>query len=328
MTQKIGFLGSDNSHVERFGEILNLEDHPSYWPDSGAQAWAIWGEDPERTREGAANAGIPVVASGPERVVEECDIVFVLPRHAGLHLDYARPVIEARRPLFVDKPFTHTPDQARELLALVEDSGINMTSFSSLRYGGAARLYREGLKAAGPVKYATYTGPATRRNPYGGIIFYAIHAVELMIEFHGADLVSVRAVENPPDGDKSNIVVACSFEDGTLVSLALIGDGTSFFYMMAVGRDGMVEVPGTARNYAEEAALQAHETGSGGTTSRSAVAAPPADHYERGMREILSVLRGEKPSGVSHEDMLRSIQVCAAIEESLQRNAPVDPRTL
>ena len=197
MTQKIGFLGSDNSHVERFGEILNLEAHPSYWPDSGAQVWAIWGEDPERTREGAANAGIPVVADSPERVVEECDMVFVLPRKASLHLDYARPVLEARRPLFVEKPLTQTPDQARELLALVEDSGVNMTSFSTLRYGSAARLYREGLKVAGPVRYASYIGPATRRNPYGGIAFYAIHAVELMIEFHGADLVSVRAVENP-----------------------------------------------------------------------------------------------------------------------------------
>ena len=98
--------------------------------------------------------------------------------------------------------------------------------------------------------------------------------------------------------------------------------------MLAVGRDGMVEVPGTARNYAKEAAQQANETGSGGASSRSAVAAPPADHYERGMREILSVLRGETPDGVSHKDMLRSIQVCAAIEESLQRDAPVDPRPL
>ena len=328
MTQKIGFLGSDNSHVERFGEILNLEDHPSYWPDSGAQVWAIWGEDPERTREGADNVRIPVVADSPERVVEECDMVFVLPRKASLHLDYARPVIEAGRPLFVEKPLTQTPDQARELLALVEDSGVNMTSFSTLRYGSAARLYREGLKAAGPVRYASYIGPATRKNPYGGIAFYAIHTVELMIEFHGADLVSVRAVENPPDADKSNIAVTCTFEDGTLVSLALVGDGTYFFSMMAVAQDGIVEVPGTARNYAEEAALKAHETSSGDESPRSAIAAPPADHYERGMREILSVLRGDKPSGVSHEDMLRSVQVCAAIEESLQRNAPVDPRTL
>jgi predicted dehydrogenase len=328
MTQKIGFLGSDNSHLERFGEILNLEDHPSYWPDSGAQVWAVWGEDPERTKKGAANVRIPVVADSPEQVVEECDMVFVITRSAGLHLDLARPVIEARKPLFVEKPLTQTPNQARELLGLVEASGVNMTSFSTLRYGSAARLYREGLDAAGPVRYASYVGPATRRNPYGGILFYAIHVVELMNEFHGPDVVSVRAVESPPDADKSNIAVACTLGDGTLVSLALVGDGTYFFYMMAVGQDGMVEVPGTTRNYAEEAAQQAHEAGSGGATPGRAVDNPAADHYENGMREILSVLRGEKPSGVSHEDMLRSIQVCAAIEESLQRNAPIDPRTL
>ena len=66
-------------------------------------------------------------------------MVFVVARHGGLHLDHARPVIAARKPLFVDKPFTHTPDQARELISLVEESGIPMTSFSTLRYGSDAR---------------------------------------------------------------------------------------------------------------------------------------------------------------------------------------------
>ena len=328
MTQKIGFLGSDNSHVERFSEILNLERHPSHWPDSGARVWAIWGEDAVRTREGAANGGIPVVASSPEQVVEECDMVFVLSRHSGLHLDLARPVIEARKPLFVDKPLTQTPGEARELISLVRESGITMTSFSTLRYGSEALAFGEGLRAASPVRYASYMGPAKRRSPYGGIIFYAIHVVELMLNFHGADVVSVSAVESPPGADKANINAVCTYGDGTLVSLGLIGDGVYVFYMMGVGHDGIVVVPGTARNYAADAESRARAEGGGSQAPKSAAAAPRADHYENGMREILAVLRGEKPGGVSREQMLMAIQVCTAIEESLQRGAPVDPRTL
>ena len=54
---------------------------------------------------------------------------------------------------------------------------------------------------------------------------------------------------------------------------------------------------------------------------------PRADHYELGMRQILGVLRGERPVIVD-EEMLGSIQLCAAIEESLQSGKAIDPRSL
>ena len=327
MTQKIGLLGSDNSHVERFSEILNVEDHPSYWPGSGARIWAIWGPDPERTREAAANGQIPVVADGPEQVVAECDMVFVIPRDAGLHLEYARPVIAAGKPLFVDKPLTQTPDQARELLSLARKAGIPVNSFTTLRYGSDALSFGEGLATAGPIRYASYMGPAARNSPHGGILFYAIHTVELMQHFHGHDVTSVRAVESPPGADRSNVNVTCTYADGTLVSLGLIGDGVYLFYMMAVGQEGIVEVPGTARNYAADAESRARAESAQTQIVRESEDKPRADHYELGMRQILGVLRGERP-GVSDEQMLGSIQLCAAIEESLQRGEAIDPRSL
>ena len=325
--QRIGLIGSDNSHVARFTEILNLEEHPAYWPDSGATVGAIWGDDEALTTEEAEKGRIPVVASSPEEVADMCDLVFATSRRPNVHLDHARPAIEARKPLFVDKPLAQTPDQCRELLALVEDAGNPMTCFSTLRYGSAADAYRNGLAQAGPVKFAAYMGPCTRRNEYGGILFYGIHVAELMQEFHGADIVSIEAVESPAGGDPSNISASCTYEDGTLVTLGLIGDGVYIFHMLGVGSDGMVEVPGTAKNYAADALSRNRAEGRDTSTPAEAQAAPEADHYEKGTRRILAVLRGEEP-GVPHEQMLRSVQVCTAIEESLVRGGPVDPRTL
>ena len=46
---KIGFLGSDNSHVEKFWEILNLNNHEKFWAESGVKVTGIWGEDNELT---------------------------------------------------------------------------------------------------------------------------------------------------------------------------------------------------------------------------------------------------------------------------------------
>jgi len=312
MVQRIAFLGSDNSHAEKFPEILNVEGHPDYWADSGARVQAIWGEDPQRTAEVARKVKIPVVASTPQEAVAESDMVFVIPRDGGTHLELARLAIEAGKPLFVDKPLTVTPKDAIELLSLVKRRGIRMTSFTTLRYGSESLMYEEALRKAGPVRYAFYGGPCSRTNPYGGLVFYAIHTVELMLQYHGIDVASVHAIESPTEGDKSNITATCTFGDGTLVTLALVGDGAYYFYKLAFGRDGVVDMSQARLNYAvDQEGL-----------------AVPWDHYTKGMREVLAVLRGEKPSRISHEEMLRSIQVCAAIEESLQRGAAVDPRTL
>jgi hypothetical protein len=51
------------------------------------------------------------------------------------------------------------------------------------------------------------------------------------------------------------------------------------------------------------------------------------NHYELGMRQILGMLRGERP-GIADEEMLGSIQLCTAIEESLQSGKAIDPRSL
>ena len=325
--QKVGLIGSDNSHVERFTEILNLDDHPSYWKNSNAAVWAIWGEDEARTREAASAGQIPVIASSPQEVAEQCDLVFTISRRADVHLDHARPVIEAGKPLFVDKPFTQTPDQARELLSLVKKAGIPMTSFSTLRYGSAARIFKNGMGEAGLIKYATYLGPGTRQNPYGGIIFYGIHIVELMLHFHGPDVISIKAVENPPNGTKSNVSVTCCYSDGTLVNLAILGDTSYLFHMLGVGSEGIVEIPGTARNYASDAASKARAEGLKLGSNIASEGVPEADHYENGVQQIFAVLRREKPS-LPYDHILRSIQICAAIEKSLSEASTIDPRKL
>ena len=297
MTQKIGFLGSDSSHAERFSEIINLEGHESYWPESDARVWAVWGEDAQRTAQVAEYGNIPVVASSPEQAVAESDIVFVITRHAEPHPDLARHAISARKPVFVDKPLTQTPDKAHELLALVRESGVPMTCFSTLRYASDTVRYKKGLQEKGPARYAFYAGTAARSSPNGGLISYGIHTVEIMLECHGADVTSVHAIEQPPDAERSNVTVTCSYEDGTLVTLALLGDAKPGWRMLGIGDDGPVDVP-----------LETH------------------DFYAMGIRRALPVLRGQA-EGPPPEQMLRSIQLFAAIEESLQRGAAVDPRT-
>ena len=326
MMLKIGLIGSDNSHVERFSEVLNLKEHPAYWKDSGAKIWAIWGNDPARTEEGAKNGEIPLIGSSAEEVIDKCDLIFVMSRSADVHLEHARLVINAGKPLFVDKPPTQTPMQAKKLLALVDESKIPMTSFSTLRFGSSSIDYERQLSQIGTVRYATYLGPGSRINPYGGIIYYGIHIVELMLHFHGCDVSSITAVENPVGHEQSNISVTCQYSNGTLVNLVLIGDGMYLFHILAVGSDGIAEVPVNVYNYTKDAKAKAQAEGHNVNLhiSNSPV---NTDHYEKGVRKVLEILTGQT-DGVPHEEILRAVQVCAAIEKSLVDGKPVDPRLL
>src|SRR5690242_12692111 len=117
---KIGILGSDNSHADRFSEILNLPEHPSYLPNSGAQVVAIWGQEAERTQQVATNGKIATIVEQPEAMIGQVDAVFCVTRHGGLHRELVLPYIEAGIPVFVDKPLAAQPDDARAIVAAVE----------------------------------------------------------------------------------------------------------------------------------------------------------------------------------------------------------------
>ncbi len=323
---KIAILGSDNSHAERFPEILNVSSHPDYWEDSNATVHAIWGEDDTRTREVAAKVSIPNVASSPEEAVADAGIVFVVSRHGGLHLDLARVAIEARKPVFVDKPFTVSPDDARELFALAEDAGVPMVSFSTPRYGSDTAEFKRRMSEIGPVRYASYTGPASRRNDYGGLIFYSIHTVELMLHLHGIDVKSVYAIEHPAGAEKSNITATCSYDDGTLVTLAFIGDGAYHFHKRAIGAEGVIESSEDERDLSADASSFGRAVGQAASRpSTSMSRGTAADHYPNGVRETVRVLRGEKTSDISPAQMIRAVQVCNAIEESLNTGRAINP---
>jgi predicted dehydrogenase len=299
---KIGILGSDNSHADRFSEILNLPSHPSYLPDSGAQVVAIWGQEAERTQQVAQNNNIATIVDNPTHMIGQVDAVICVTRHGGLHRELATPYLEAGIPTFVDKPLAVDPDDARAIVAAAQQYNVPFTSFSTVRFSADTRAYLAEVEKLGGVRTGVYTGPASRRNIYGGMIFYAIHSIELMLAVQGTGVQWVQAVEGPavdarrlPQSDgNGNATVICAWADGGMATLHLTVDAHYGFRAMALGREGF---------------HCAHLNIS--------------DCYHEGMKRILPTLRGEIPSDVPPEAMIEAIQIGAAIERSLDENRQV-----
>ena len=304
---KIGFLGSDNSHVERFSEIINLTNHAKYWRGSNARVTSIWGEDQKVTKDMAEYGNIEKIESTPEEVVSNSDIVFVITRRPEKHLEYAKYVIAENKPLFVDKPITQTVSEAKELIQLVKQSNVCMTSFSTLRFSSDTVSHINQLNTIGDITYANYIGPFSREK---GLLFYGIHIIELMLHIHGVSVESVYAIEHPQNGHKRNVQAICRYNNGSLVSLTFIGDGTYKFQMTALGSNGIINT-----EIITQGLMKRH-----GTTSY--------DFYQVGIEKIMSILTGKEKNPISFTQMLRGIQIASAIQRSLSEKIEVNPINL
>lgn len=280
---RIGIIGSDNSHAQRFPELTNIPvpEWPAEKHVDGAKVVAIFGTDPARTQEVATAARIPTIVNAPAEMIGMIDAAMVVWRHGGLHRQYAEPFIAAGIPTFVDKPLATTVEDAQALVKLAQRKGTPMVSFSTLRYDKGFLKFVEDIKGIAPVRTAVYTSHGDTESEYGGLIFYSIHAIEMMHAAHGIGVQEVRAYKHGP-----NFMALMGHKDGTLLALNILATSHGFF----------------CQAYGDKGHQLMQVTGS--------------DFYIEGLKRFLEMVRtGKAP--VSMDEMLESIRVAKAVERSL-----------
>jgi predicted dehydrogenase len=217
------------------------------------------------------------------------DAVLCVTRHGGLHRALVEPFLSAGVPTFVDKPLAVDPADAKAMVSLAQARKTPFTSFSTVRFSADVSQFMGRVPDLGAIRSGIYIGPASRRNPYGGIIFYAIHCIELMLMTQGTGVQWVQAVEGPgvdAEGN-GNVVAVCAWADGATATLNLPVNAKYTFEMAALGATGT-----------HHAVLNI------------------SDCYRAGMKQILACLRGGE-SPVAPEEMVEAIQVGAAIQSSI-----------
>ena len=103
------------------------------------------------------------------------------------HLEQARQVIAAHKPLFIDKPLASTLADAREIARLGKQADTPWFSVSSLRYGDIATQMKfpdiQGVITWGP-------GPLEPHQQLD-LSWYAIHPIEMLYALMGKGCVEV-----------------------------------------------------------------------------------------------------------------------------------------
>lgn len=232
---RIGIVGSDNSHALAFSQLMNTPkgQHDPRWND--ARVVSLYGTDAARNAEVAEKGSIPHVAGSVEEMVDQVDAAMVVWRHGGLHREAALPFIRAGKPVFVDKPFAIQLEDCQEMLDAARESGSLLTSYSTTRFCRNIRVLQSRRAEWGDLRLGQMTGPADLQSEYGGVFFYANHAVEMMLALWGEEPETIFAREG-----QGNVSAVVRWADGRLCNLSLCKSAKTAYGVTLHGTEGWV----------------------------------------------------------------------------------------
>jgi len=192
MVYKIGIVGTDNSHALVFSKIANGIDKENFVP--GFKVTHVFGLNEEENRKVAEEGHVENIVHDINEMIGKIDVAFIEFRHGGLHLEYAKPFIENKIPVFVDKPLAATTYDARKIIEIAKDNQVLLTSFSTLRFTDVVQELKQLFLREQPVLLSVL-GPGDMYSEHGGLIFYGIHCAEIFNEIAGTGVEKVFAIK-------------------------------------------------------------------------------------------------------------------------------------
>ncbi len=198
---RVGIIGTTTSHVPAFTNVINdpdaegvlaevevvagftggIEDNPSSW------------DRREKYTEFLREKGCTIYDT-IEEMLKHVDAVLLEEVDGRPHLEWAKPVIAAGKPLFIDKPMAGSLADVVEIFRLAEEAGVPCFSSSSLRYGPGFQAARRG-EPFGKVKKCTAWSPMSIEPHHPDLFWYGIHGCEILFTIMGPGCQTVTRVE-------------------------------------------------------------------------------------------------------------------------------------
>jgi len=195
---RIGIIGCDTSHVTAFTETINNPQAPGH-VSGGKVVAAYKGGSPDIPSsiehvEGYSKTlqekyGVRIY----DRIEELCqnvDVVLLESVDGRPHLEQVRPVLKARKPVYIDKPIATSLRDAREIFRLARKAKVPVFSSSGLRFAKNTQAVRNGL--IGRVEYAETYGPCSIEPHHPDLFWYGIHGVESLFTVMGTGCQTVQ----------------------------------------------------------------------------------------------------------------------------------------
>lgn len=243
---RIGIIGCDTSHCVEFTSRLNdpahsghvpgarvVVAHPSMSPDMP------WSRNRAEgfVRDLHEKYNVRITPSMDE-LLGACDAVLLCSLDGRLHPAQARPVLEAHKPVFVDKPVAASLADSAALYRLAEQTGTPMFSSSAIRwYPSIIELTQADV---GTLRSAISYGPSPLEPSHPDLFFYGIHPTEALFTVLGP---GCRSVQRTTTRDTS--VVIGEWADGKVGTLHVLHRWPAEYKVIKFGDERIVEQSGS-----------------------------------------------------------------------------------
>lgn len=194
---RAGIIGLDTSHVVAFAKTLNAEKPKpeavgvrvvAAWPGGSADIPSSINRVPGFTNE-VKKLGVEIVDTIDE-LVEKVDVVFIESLDGRVHLEQLRPVLKAKKPVYIDKPLAASLPDVLRIYDEAKAANVPIFSSSSLRFGKSTLAARAGT--LGKIKHCEASSPAGLEPHHVDLYWYGIHGCEALYTVMGTGCVSVQ----------------------------------------------------------------------------------------------------------------------------------------
>jgi len=210
---RVAIIGLDTSHSIEFARRMNAPDCPDEQKVEGLTAVScLRFETPFQDQNGLDKRQAQLEAWGVDvsedfdSAVADCDAIMLEINDPAPHLEYFRRIADLGKPVFLDKPLAGTIEDGRAIVELARRHDTRVWSSSSLPFtpGILDAVEQVPDVVIGQVFGAMGTAPAG-----DSLIWYGVHAFEMLQRVMGTGALRARAVE-----DDSGVVATVDYGDG------------------------------------------------------------------------------------------------------------------
>ncbi len=200
---RAGIIGLTTSHVVAFTGVLNDPNAEGALADVIVTAAFPGGmaDNPssidrvEGFTQKLSDQGVTIYET-IEEMLPHVDVILLESVDGRPHLEQAKPVIAAGKPLFIDKPMAGSLADVVEIFRLADEAKVPCFSSSSLRYASGFQQMRNDSPIGDIVGCDAYS-PCALEEHHPDLFWYGVHGCEILFTImgQGCETVSCTATE-------------------------------------------------------------------------------------------------------------------------------------
>ena len=197
---KVAIIGLDTSHSVELPKLMaDSTIAPEFRVPGMIPTRALRFETPFQKKEGLdkrqaylESIGVKVTEDF-DTAVADCDAILLVINDGSFHREYFEKCAALGKPIFMDKPFADTLENARMIRDIAAKNNTRYFTCSSLRFCPGITAARQAMPA--PTE-ALVWGPLGNAPAGSSIVWYGVHAVEMLESILGKGAISVQLCEH------------------------------------------------------------------------------------------------------------------------------------